>query len=157
MRRGLIWKTMTERVSTNRIVIHCTATPPSMDIGVEEVRDWHVHDRGWQDVGYHFIIRRDGRIEVGRPLMQIGAHARGYNADSVAVAYAGGVNEQNEPYDNRTSYQKDSLWQLLKTLRLMWPTADVCGHCDLPGVAKACPSFSVKDWVREMARGELSA
>ena len=108
-------------------------------------------------MGYHFIVRRDGTIEVGRSLAQAGAHAKGFNAVSAAVAYAGGVNERNEPADNRTEWQNGSLWQLIKTLRMIYRDAEVLGHCDLPGVAKACPSFSVKDWVREMTRKELAA
>lgn len=127
------------------IVIHCSATPPSMDVGVEEIEEWHIN-RGWSEVGYHFVIRRDGTIEDGRDLDKVGAHAKGFNANSIGICYVGGVDSELEPEDNKTQAQSDSLFDLVGALQVVFGRCNVLGHCDLPRVTKACPSFNVKEW-----------
>ena len=82
------------RKETKYIIIHCTATKPSMDIGLEEVDSWH-RARGFLSCGYHKIIRRDGTIEQGRADEEVGAHCRGRNHDSISVSMVGGVSENN--------------------------------------------------------------
>jgi N-acetylmuramoyl-L-alanine amidase len=59
----------------NWLVIHTAATRPSMDIGAKEIRRWH-KAKGWSDIGYHYVIRRDGRVEKGRPDARVGAHVK---------------------------------------------------------------------------------
>jgi len=117
-----------------------------MDIGAAEIRRWHT-DKGWADLGYHKVIRRDGEIESGRPEEQAGAHAKGFNEDSLAVCLVGGVDEYNDPEANFTPAQ----WSSLKILIARWtrehPGAEVIGHRDLAGVNKACPSFDVRTWM----------
>jgi N-acetylmuramoyl-L-alanine amidase len=130
----------------NSIVIHCTATPPHMDIGVPTVRKWHVEERGWSDIGYHFLVTRDGTVCVGRPLSRAGAHAKGHNADSIGVCYVGGVDENMKPQDNRTEAQASAMYDLICELTTRFHVTDVLGHCDLPRVTKACPSFNVRQW-----------
>ena len=73
------------RKKTDSIIIHCAATKPSMDIGYQEIRKWHVEDNGWDDVGYHFIIRRNGKYEKGRPEGYSGAHAPSHNSRSIGI------------------------------------------------------------------------
>lgn len=136
------------RQSTNRIVVHCSATPPNMDIGAGTIRDWHVNGNGWSDIGYHYVIKRDGTIEKGRHRDAIGAHAAGHNADSVAVCLVGGVDDNQNPENNFTPDQFDSLEMCLNGLLAWYPRAEILGHKDLPGVTKACPSFEVRDWWR---------
>lgn len=134
----------------NRIVIHCSATPASMDIGVNTIRGWHVNERGWSDVGYHFVIRRDGVVQTGRPLERVGSHAYGFNKGSIGICYVGGVDDNLKPEDNRTWEQKVSMRILIENLEERFPSiTEVCGHCDLPRVTKACPSFDVKAWLNE--------
>lgn len=128
------------------IVIHCSATKPNQDIGSKEIRSWHLAN-GWKDIGYHFVIRRNGKIELGRSLDVRGAHVRGHNAASIGVCYVGGVDENMNPEDNRTAEQLRSMELLVSLLWAMFPDADVLGHCDFPGVTKACPSFDVKTWL----------
>lgn len=134
----------------NRIIVHCAATPPSMDIGAELIAKWH-KARGWSDIGYHGVIRRDGMYEPGRSDDQMGAHARGHNLDTLAVCLVGGITEGGAPENNFTPEQFDTLEAVLN-----WWTAvygigwgKVLGHRDLPGVAKACPSFNVQAWIKE--------
>lgn len=128
------------------IVIHCAATTEDQDIGAEEIRGWHLQ-RGWLDIGYHKVIRRDGTIEDGRALDVPGAHARGFNHKSWGICLMGGVESDNKtPESNYTHAQWESLEGLVRELLVKAPQAEVLGHRDLPNVSKACPSFDVRDW-----------
>jgi N-acetyl-anhydromuramyl-L-alanine amidase AmpD len=139
------------------IVIHCSATGPTTDIGVTEIERWH-RERGFLRIGYHFVIRRDGTVERGRPLNMPGAHAVGFNNNSVAVCWVGGVDAQSKVRDNRTREQIDTLRLVVTALTRQFPGAQVVGHRDLSpdrngdGVIspnewlKGCPSFDVKKW-----------
>ncbi len=128
------------------LVVHASATPETMDIGVEEIRQWH-RQRGWLDVGYHKIIRRDGTVEDGRPLDVPGAHARGFNSRSLGICLIGGVeSDKKTPESNYTHDQWNALELLITDLKGMFPDAEVLGHRDLPHVSKACPCFDTKEW-----------
>lgn len=131
--------------SVDFLIIHCAATPPDMEIGAAEIKRWHL-DRGWFDIGYHYVIRRDGIIEKGRPERRPGAHVRGANECSLGVCLVGGVDSDREPEDNFTVAQFDSLRDLIIELKYRYPEAGVIGHRDVPGVTKACPSFDVLEW-----------
>lgn len=132
------------------IAIHCSATPPSMDIGAWDIDRMH-RLRGFLTLGYHFVIRRDGTVEPGRPLDKMGAHVESHNHCSVGVCLIGGVDEETKrrAEDNFTEDQLASLYGLVKKLRLQFPQATVQGHRDFPNVAKDCPSFSVGQWLAE--------
>jgi N-acetylmuramoyl-L-alanine amidase len=130
------------------LVVHCSATKPSMNIGAAEIDRWH-RQKGWRKIGYHFVIKRDGTIEPGRGLTEIGAHAAGYNSVSIGICLVGGVSEQDvkKAENNFTIPQMESLHHLLSSLLdASFPKAKVLGHRDLPGVAKDCPSFDVQKW-----------
>lgn len=128
------------------IVWHCTATPEGRDHSIADVRQWHMVENGWSDVGYHYLIRLDGTVEEGRPIARQGAHVRGHNATSIGIAYVGGVDGAMRPKDTRTEAQKVALRELTLKLVKQFPAARVLGHRDL-GAAKACPSFdAVADW-----------
>lgn len=130
------------------IVIHCAATKASMDVTAEDINSWH-KQRGWTEVGYHFFIRRDGRIEVGRDLDTPGAHVKGFNKRSWAVCMAGGIDDGGEPEDNFASIQYQSLHELIVVLKKMAPQAMIRGHNEFPNVHKACPSFDVQEWLSD--------
>lgn len=128
------------------IIIHCSYTPPSMDIGVAEIRSWHVEGDGWKDIGYHFVIRRHGLCEVGRPVEIAGAHVRGHNGNSIGVCLVGGMAEGDKRPDcNFTKHQWRRLFHLVDELTDKYPGAEVLGHRDLDP-NKACPTFDVKEW-----------
>lgn len=142
------------------IVVHCSATPPEANIGVDDIRKWH-KAQGWADVGYHYVIRRDGTVEHGRNVSFQGAHVEGHNHESIGVCLVGGVRRDPDadgkddadgprwdlnPDANFTAAQYSSLESLLFVLLPHYQGSLVCGHRDFPGVAKACPSFDVQAW-----------
>ncbi len=119
------------------IVIHCSDTPAGRDIGADEIRKWHTEERGWSDIGYHYVVRLDGKIEYGRMVNVIGAHVKGFNTTSIGICYVGGMDN----VDTRTPEQKSAIWDLVKALKHLHPGALVSGHRDFAGVDKYCPSF----------------
>ena len=151
-----------KRQKTNYIVIHCSATPPQKNVTAALIDSWH-RARGWNGIGYHFLIRRDGLIENGRHPDEAGAHVKNFNMQSVGVCLAGGVNNEGRSEDNFTSEQWESLCHLVQTLTLMYPNAEVLGHRDLSpdldgdGIIlkhewmKDCPCFEVRAWWENVA------
>lgn len=143
---------------TKYIVVHCSATRPSSDIGADEIDQWH-RARGWNGIGYHAVIRRSGLIEFGRHFDAAGAHVAGHNFQSVGVCLVGGVGADGRAVDNFTAEQRDSLRLVLRMLERAYPGAEVLGHRDLsPDLdgdglierhewAKDCPSFDVREWL----------
>lgn len=79
----------------NDLIVHCAATYDTMDIGVKEIRKVHVDENGWKDIGYHFVIRRDGTVEKGRDVSVIGAHVLNHNANSIGICLAGGLSKKD--------------------------------------------------------------
>lgn len=126
------------------IVIHCSATPEGKDFDAADIDRWH-KDRGWAGIGYHYVVKLDGTVQMGRPLDKAGAHVEGHNANSVGIVYIGGVAKDGKtPKDTRTPEQKTALRTIVAEMRRRFPQARVLGHRDFPGVAKACPSFDVR-------------
>lgn len=127
----------------NEIIIHCSATPEGKDYTVEQIKQWH-KQRGFSDIGYHYVIYRDGSIHSGRPIERIGAHCLKHNAHSIGVCYIGGVAKDGKtPKDTRTDAQKESLIKLIKELKAKYPKATVHGHREYAN--KACPCFDAKN------------
>jgi LysM repeat protein len=139
---------MKNRTSTDWLVVHCSASTPTMDIGKVEIDRWH-RAQGWLMIGYHFVIRRDGKVETGRPELAIGSHVAGYNSNSIGICLVGGVDAKGKSEDNYTSAQYEALALLLRELKGRYPKAQVQGHRDFPKVAKDCPCFDVRDWINE--------
>jgi len=136
------------------IILHCTAThadwrntSPTAD-KVAEVKRWHLA-RGWSDIGYHFLIDRDGTVAKGRPITRDGAHVAGHNAGTIGVSLFGGhgSSETDQFADNFTPAQDAALRALLADLRLTYGAVPVTGHNEY--AAKACPGFRVKDWLAQ--------
>jgi N-acetylmuramoyl-L-alanine amidase len=134
----------------NKLIIHCSATPPSMDVGVYEIKKWHTDKKprgnGWSDIGYHWVIRRDGTIEDGRDVNKIGAHTKGYNTGSLGLCLVGGVNGVNDADANFTDKQWHSLELMARGIKAMIPHITIHGHNEYAN--KSCPSFSVQTWVK---------
>ncbi|MEL3904441.1 MAG: N-acetylmuramoyl-L-alanine amidase [Treponemataceae bacterium] len=126
----------------DKIIIHCTATPSGRVVTVKDVDAWH-RQRGFQGIGYHFLIGLNGEIWKGRPIGNIGAHTLGQNSRSIGVCYVGGLDLNGKARDTRTPAQKDSLLKLLKSLKSQFPRATIHGHREF--AAKDCPCFDAKN------------
>ena len=125
--------------SINEIIVHCSATPEGKDFTVADIDRWH-RARGFDGIGYHYVVRLDGTVQAGRAIERAGAHCLRPNAHSIGVCYIGGVAKDGRtPKDTRTDKQKAALVRLLTKLRQQFPTARIHGHRDF--AAKACPSF----------------
>lgn len=126
----------------NMIVLHCSATRCDRDYTVQQLYHDHVEVNHWRYIGYHFYIRKDGRVEETRPLARMGAHAKGFNAHSIGICYEGGLDERGLPADTRTHGQTMAMKRLVVQMKQQFPTIkQVLGHRDLPGVQKTCPCF----------------
>ena len=120
------------------IVIHCSAVKPDQQSSVAQIDTWH-HNRGYKfGVGYHYVIRRDGSIEAGRPEWMVGAHCVNHNSHSIGVCYEGGLDARGQPADTRTPEQKAAMRRLLTELHQRYPRAVIVGHHDLNPM-KDCP------------------
>ena len=137
----------------NEIIIHCTATTPnwwsdkSAQEKVEEVRRWHL-DRGWSDIGYHYLIDRNGQVVEGRPVEKTGAHVKGHNTGTIGISLFGGHGSSagDKFEDNFTEDQEQSLKRLIVDLTNRFPDIrKITGHNQY--AAKACPGFSVPAWL----------
>lgn len=125
----------------NEIIIHCSATKEGKDYTVQDIKRWHL-DRGFSDIGYHYVIYRDGSIHTGRDINVGGAHCTNHNAKSIGICYIGGLDSLGKPKDTRTEKQKEALLTLLKQLRKLYPKATIHGHYEFAN--KACPCFNPK-------------
>jgi N-acetyl-anhydromuramyl-L-alanine amidase AmpD len=134
----------------NRIIVHCSYTKPDHDVTVDEIRKWHTDPKpkgnGWSDIGYHFVILRNGRIEPGIDIKKIGSHAKGFNSDSVGICLAGGMSEENKPERNYTDAQYDTLAHAIHALRMgLGDHITIHGHNEF-NKNKECPCFDVAQW-----------
>ena len=128
------------------IVVHCTATPPETTI--DSIKNYWKQHLGWKNPGYHYIIKRNGDIINLFPEDKVSNGVKGYNKNSVHISYIGGVDKNNTAIDNRTDAQKHAMFYKLVSLSEKYPKATILGHRDFPGVTKMCPSFDVKEWLK---------
>lgn len=122
------------------IIIHCTGTEYNRIVTLAEVRRWH-KARGWNDIGYHYLIQQNGLILCGRDVNLQGAHCKGHNENTIGIAYVGGL-INGQPADTRTDKQKNSLKMLIVHLKSMFKITAISGHKDYCAVS--CPCFDVK-------------
>ncbi|MCL2245857.1 MAG: N-acetylmuramoyl-L-alanine amidase [Lentimicrobiaceae bacterium] len=126
----------------NKIIIHCTATKEGQAVTVADVIKWH-KARGFNTIGYHFLIDLNGILWTGRAEDLVGAHCEGQNANSIGVCYVGGLDANLKSKDTRTPSQKEALISLLKFLKKRYPNATIHGHREFAN--KACPCFDAKN------------
>ena len=132
----------------NKIILHCSATREGQDISTETIRGWHVNERGWSDIGYHFVVLLDGTVDKARPVKRQGAHVRGKNKGSIGICYIGGCDADMNPKDTRNEAQKKSLEELISYLMESYDDATLHGHNEFS--SKACPSFNVQEIYKEL-------
>ena len=127
--------------SVSYLIVHCSATRETRDYTPEQLKHDHMA-RGFIDVGYHFYIRRDGKVTQHRRLNEVGAHCRPFNRCSIGICYEGGLDANGKPKDTRTIPQRGTLAALLLDLKRKFPKAVIRGHNEMPGATpKLCPCF----------------
>ena len=135
------------------IFVHCSATKPnwmaanSCKQKVEEIDRWH-KGNGWSGgIGYHFVVDRQGDVCVGRPVEKVGAHVKGHNSNSIGICLVGGHGgaATDKFEDHFTDMQRKALDKLLSDLTKEHKDAKIRGHNEV--AAKACPSFTVKEYL----------
>lgn len=133
----------------HRIILHCTADKEGVDNTVEKIRKYHVEHNKWEDIGYHYVVYRDGSIHVGRPVRKVGAHCvdGNNNQGSIGISYVGGLDTKGKAKDTRTPGQKEAFYRLVHDLLLIYPTSDVRCHNEFAN--KACPSFQIGTFLDE--------
>lgn len=124
----------------NKIIIHCSATKAGQDFKAADIDRWH-KERGFDGIGYHYVIDLDGSVERGRDIEKVGAHCQGYNSHSIGICYIGGLDNSGNSQDTRTEAQKSALWALLRELLCKYPDVTIHGHREF--AAKDCPCFDV--------------
>lgn len=125
----------------DKIIIHCSATKPNQACTVELIDQWH-KARGFDSIGYHYVIYQDGSLHEGRPVSKVGAHCVGQNTNSIGICYVGGLDMNGNAKDTRTDAQKKTLKNVVKQLKQTFPNATVHGHNEFAN--KACPCFNVR-------------
>lgn len=134
--------------SINEIIVHCTASYEGQPLTVDAIRRMHIRERGWSDIGYHYVVYLDGTIHEGRNVNISGAHCTGHNTHSIGVVYVGGLAKNGKPKDTRTPAQKAGLLKLLRQLKQLYPKATIHGHREYAN--KACPCFDAKSEYKEL-------
>lgn len=126
------------------IILHCSATPAGREHDVLDITRWHLK-RGFNGVGYHYVIKLDGSVQIGRPLEEVGAHCSGHNMNSIGICYIGGLSRDGKRVeDTRTPEQKAALELLLRQLHREYPKATLHGHREF--APKSCPCFNVREY-----------
>jgi hypothetical protein len=120
------------------LVVHCSDTDD--DLTASDIHTMHL-GFGWDGIGYHAVIIKDGTIEQGRPHFWSGAHVYGHNEESLGVCLIG--------RNDFTSEQMTALDGLLRDWIARYPQARICGHRDFPNTQKTCPNFDVATWVKD--------
>ena len=148
----LFGKTLKKSTRTiNKIILHCSATPEGKDYDVNTIKKWHLQ-RGFSDIGYHYVIYRDGSIHIGRDVNISGAHCTNHNANSIGICYIGGLDSTGKnAKDTRTDAQKKSLVSLTKKLMSIYKLSVSNVHCHNEYANKACPSFKIIDFRKELS------
>ena len=138
---------MDKRTKTDIIVIHCTQTPANMDVDIDKVTKWH-KDRGFDTIGYHYLIKLDGTLQVGRDEDAVGAHAVAVNGTSIGVALAGGGTPSMGWENNFTPIQFETLKSIILKLKDKYNIEKIIGHYQVDE-KKECPSFDVPGWLEK--------
>ena len=141
------------------IIVHCSATKAGQDFTATDIDRWH-RERGFNGIGYHYVVRLDGKLEKGRDVSLAGAHCKGWNKRSIGICYIGGLDENGRPTDTRTNVQNRVLYQIIMDLQREYNILQMLGHRDTSpdlngdGViepyeyVKACPCFDVREFLR---------
>jgi N-acetylmuramoyl-L-alanine amidase len=123
----------------NSLIVHASATPNDRNVTAKDIDIWH-KQRGFKKIGYHFVILRDGTIEEGRNINEIGAHVRGHNRYTIGVCLIGA----GYSLDDFTKEQKKSLIKVTNNMITLFPNITIHGHREYSN--KSCPGFDIVDF-----------
>ena len=130
--------------SIRYLVLHCSATRIDSDYPPAQMLRDH-KARGFRTIGYHFYVRKDGKMTQHRKVEEVGAHCRPYNRCSIGICYEGGLDEQGRPANTLTTAQLQTLTDLFKILLKQFPNAMITGHRDMRGsTPKDCPCLDTR-------------
>lgn len=132
----------------NKIILHCSATKEGIDIKTGLIRSWH-KDRGFSDIGYHYVIELDGTVHEGRSEEVIGAHCKGHNSFSIGICYVGGLDKNGKSKDTRTPCQKVAMYDLVGKLLEKYNLTIEDVYCHNQFAKKDCPCFSRDNFIKE--------
>jgi N-acetylmuramoyl-L-alanine amidase len=123
------------------LIIHASDSDILAHDNIETIRKWHVEERGWSDIGYHYFLDKSGNVHVGRPEEKAGAHCRGFNTKSIGICLSG--------RSEFTEEQFKALEELCHDIarRHGLSKSDIVGHCELDQAGKTCPNFDVQELV----------
>ena len=138
-------KTIRLKRDIKHIVIHCSGSSETQT--VKGLIDYWKNEKGWEKPGYHYAVERDGDVIKMLDESQMANGAKGYNQSSIHIGWIGGLVKGNQ-VDNRTKLQEAALFNKVVELSVKYPNAEIVGHRDLPLVAKSCPLFDVKSWLK---------
>lgn len=145
------------------LVIHCTDTPEGREVSAADIRRWHTlpvsqGGRGWKQVGYTDMFYLDGHRErlVDNnedgwvDPWEVTNGAAGYNSVARHIVYVGGRSSiGGTPSDTRTPAQREAMAQYVTDFHRRFPDVRIVGHNEL-NPAKACPSFDVQRWLKQI-------
>ncbi|MDA9170444.1 N-acetylmuramoyl-L-alanine amidase [Alphaproteobacteria bacterium] len=137
---------MLETQNIKYLVVHCSDTPDEKDLNGCDIHKMHI-GFGWNGIGYHKIILRNGDIESGRPEYWKGAHAYGYNDKSLGVCLIG--------RKNFNSSQLITLGLLLDNWKQKYPNSHIVGHNEITKSGKTCPNFDIQDWLIKRSKNAI--
>ncbi|XP_055315740.1 peptidoglycan-recognition protein LC-like [Sitodiplosis mosellana] len=130
-------------IPATRVIIAHTATEncttqASCTFRVRLIQTFHIESRGWDDIGYNFLVGGDGSVYVGRGWDIQGAHTKGYNIHSICIAFIGTFNKIAPP--KRQLYAAQKLIEEGVKLKKLIPDYRLYGHRQLipsesPGLA----------------------
>jgi len=128
------------------IFVHHSASPKATTT-VEDIRHWHL-ERGWKDIGYHFIIENDGTVQFGRPEAEIGSHTKGQNRFSIGICVVGNTNVE-PPSPPQIQSLKVLCQSLFEKYNLTWKS--VYGHKDFGQTE--CPGRMLYALLQQLKQG----
>ena len=120
----------------NVIIVHCSDSDHLSHDNIESIHKWHVDERGWSDIGYHYLITKNGRVHKCRPVHIKGAHCKERNNDSIGICLTGKYEFSSDQFV--------ALQKLVDDLKWTFGDIDVKGHRDFTN-EKTCPNFEVKE------------
>lgn len=131
------------------IILHCSATVEGKNFTAADIDRWH-KERGFNKIGYHYVIDLDGTIEKGRKNNENGAHCLNHNSKALGICYIGGLDKNYKSKDTRTIEQKESLYKLVYQLMGKYPQLTLEDiHCHNEFANKDCPCFSISQFRNE--------